>query len=452
MIGAHGSNVVSRYVNTQMAQYVSKAKGRLAWLTQKTTSMPESPSVGKTPTWWSGGGGSKKDPVAKKKEELKKMRDIAIEEIQQSDQSEKEKFKNILRINEEYKTKLVDLEWKTTDEIVKKAEDAKNQEEKIVKDKYQKINRELDNSKNFLKQYGKEVEDLQKKWKDTLDWVKNEIRDLNHDMQQLDQDYYSDIAERYVQVQGELSKDNLDEEERNKLQEELNFLMEKTTEEQRKQAEEAAKLSQAQKMEIDYQKQKAALQEKINIAKAFSSQESFSERKIEIWENEDGSLRASYTDEKGEVQQVTDYKNIQYLADLANKQIAMDQEMEALKVKIEEEVKIHNELTQKKAELEKNQTEILKEEMEKRKQEISDYVDHYEKEGNRQVDIAKRIASEMKAAAAEYLAAKASMGQWWGTTVNNNGGNTTNNTYNINNPSDASMAVFKSMNDRATPL
>ncbi len=89
----------------------------------------------------------------------------------------------------------------------------------------------------------------------------------------------------------------------------------------------------------------------------------------------------------------------------------MDQEMEALKVKIEEEVKIHNELTQKKAELEKNQTEILKEEMEKRKQEISDYVDHYEKEGNRQVDIAKRIASEMKAAAAEYLAAKASMGQ-----------------------------------------
>lgn len=402
------------------------------------------------PTW--GGSGSKKDPIKRKKEELKKLRDLSIEEVQQSQKSEKEKYSSILEINENYKKKLAELEGKSADEIVKKAEESAKKEEKIIKDKYQGINRALDKSKDHLKGYGKEVEALEKKWKNTLKWVKDELRNFNNDLKELDKDYYKDMGERYAKVKEELNKDNLDEEERNKLQEELNFLMEKTTEEQRKQAEEAAKLSEAQKREIEYNKQKLALQEKISIAKAFSSQKDFSEKKIDISENEDGSLKASYTDEKWEIQQVTEYKNIQYLADLANKQAVMAKEMDDLKNKIETEFKVHEDLNKKKTELEKNQTEILKEEIEKRKQEVSDYVDHYEKEWNRQVEIAKRIAQEMKAAAAEYLAAKASMGQWWGTTVNNNGGNTTNNTYNINNPSDASMAVFKSMNDRATPL
>nr|DAS54287.1 MAG TPA: hypothetical protein [Caudoviricetes sp.] len=41
---------------------------------------------------------------------MKKLRDLQIQEIQQSDKSEKEKYKNILEINEDYKKKLVDLE------------------------------------------------------------------------------------------------------------------------------------------------------------------------------------------------------------------------------------------------------------------------------------------------------------------------------------------------------
>lgn len=448
MIGAHGGNIVSRFVNNKMAQYVSRAKGRLAGIQQKSSI--EKPSIPKIP--WGGGSGSKKDPIKRKKEELKKLRDLSIEEVQQSQKSEKEKYSNILEINENYKKKLAELEGKSADEIIKKAEESAKKEEKIIKDKYQGINKALDKSKDHLKGYGKEVEALEKKWKNTLKWVKDELRNFNNDLKELDKDYYKDMGERYAKVKEELNKDNLDEEERNKLQEELNFLMEKTTEEQRKQAEEAAKLSEAQKREIEYNKQKLALQEKISIAKAFSSQKDFSEKKIEISENEDGSLKASYTDEKWEIQQVTEYKNIQYLADLANKQAVMAKEMDDLKNKIEAEFKVHEDLNKKKAELEKNQTEILKEEIEKRKQEVSEYVDHYEKEGNRQVEIAKRIAQEMRAAAAEYLAAKASMGQWWATTVNNNGGNTTNNTYNINNPSDASIAVFKSMTDRMNPL
>ena len=403
-----------------------------------------------SPTGW-GSRGSKKDPVSKKKEELKKLRDLAIDEIQQSGQSEKEKYKNILKINEDYKKKLVDLQWKTADEVVKKAEDVKSKEEKIIKDKYQDINKAIDKSKDHLKKYGKEVENLQKKREDSLKGVKNEIRDLNHELQQLDEDYFSDMAERYVQVQEALQKDNLEREERNKLQQELNFLMEKTTEEQRKQAEETAKLSESQKRELDYQKQKATLQEKINIAKAFSSQKDFSERKIEIWENEDGSLKASYTDEKWEVQKVVDYKNIQYLADLANKQTVMKKEMDDLKDKIEEEFKFYEDLNKKKEELEKKQTEILKEEMDKRKEELSEYTEYYEKEAKKQIDIAKRVAREMQAATA-YAVSRSSTGKWDKTTINNNWGNTNNTIYNINNPSDASLAVLKEMTNRMNPL
>lgn len=401
--------------------------------------------------WWGWGGGSKKDPITRKKEELKKLRDLEIDNIQKSEKTEKEKYKTILEINENYKNKLADLEGKTTDAIIKKAEESAKKEEKIVKNKYQDINKAIEKSKDHLKNYWKAVEDIEKKRKESLKWAKEEISSLNHEMKQLDQDYFSDMAERYVKVKDALGKDNLDIEERNKLQQELNFLMEKTTEEQRNQAEESARLSESQKRELEYQKQKVSLQERINIAQAFSSQKDFSERKIEIWENEDGSLKASYTDEKWEVQKVVDYKNIQYLADLANKQTVMKKEMEELKAKIEEEFKFYEDLNKKKEELEKKQTEILKEEMDKRKEELSEYTEYYEKEAKKQIDIAKRVAREMQAATA-YAVSRSSTGKWDKTTINNNWGNTNNTIYNINNPSDASLAVLKEMTNRMNPL
>ena len=398
---------------------------------------------------WSGWWG-KSNLVTQKKEELKKLRDLQIQEIQQSDKSEKEKYKNILEINEDYKKKLVDLEWRSGDQLVKKAQESAKEEEEVVKKKYSEINKAFDKSGQYLEKYGKQLEDLKKKWTDTLDGVKNELRGLNHEMKELDQNYYADMAERFVQVQEELKKDSLEAEERNKLQEELTFLMEKTTEEQRKQAEESAKMSQSQKRELDYQKQKVALQEKINIAKSFSSQQNFEERKLEIWENEDGSLKASYIDEKGEMQEVTDYKNIQYLADLANKQKAMSEELKLLARNIVEQTEIHQKLTDAKTELEQNYTKILEKEIEERKKKETDYVDHYERESRRHATLAQEHAQSLKAAAASIAASRAIIEGGRGSTTNitNHAGNTVNQTYNINNPSDASAAVFRAATER----
>nr|DAE27492.1 MAG TPA: hypothetical protein [virus sp. ct1Uu26]DAE56546.1 MAG TPA: hypothetical protein [Caudoviricetes sp.]DAY03722.1 MAG TPA: hypothetical protein [Bacteriophage sp.]DAI03245.1 MAG TPA: hypothetical protein [Caudoviricetes sp.]DAI18754.1 MAG TPA: hypothetical protein [Caudoviricetes sp.] len=87
----------------------------------------------------------------------------------------------------------------------------------------------------------------------------------------------------------------------------------------------------------------------------------------------------------------------------------MKKEIEDLELKTAEEYKIYETLNQQKADLEKNQTEILQEEIQKRKNEVSSYVDHYEKEANRQLDIAKNLAQQMQSYAAQYVAAKASM-------------------------------------------
>ena len=313
--------------------------------------------------------------------------------------------------------------------------------------------------------------------------MKKQLQDLNHEMKELDQNYTDEQADRWVEVKNQIknnSRDNsgLDritqnydkktlEQRRDAGQKEINnididkvieqlnlkeeeaFLEGKITEEKRKQAEENSKLSEAQKRDIQYQKDKLILQEKINIAKAFSSQKDFFDNKLSIWENSDWSLKASYIDENWEEKQVTDYKNIQYLADLANKQAVMKKEIEDLELKTAEEYKIYETLNQQKADLEKNQTEILQEEIQKRKNEVSSYVDHYEKEANRQLDIAKNLAQQMQSYAAQYVAAKASM--WGGgstTNITNHAGNTVNQTYNINNPSDASAAVFRAATDR----
>ena len=146
--------------------------------------------------------------------------------------------------------------------------------------------------------------------------MKKQLQDLNHEMKDLDQNYTDEQADRWVEVKNQIknnSRDNsgLDritqnydkktlEQRRDAGQKEINnididkvieqlnlkeeeaFLEGKITEEKRKQAEENSKLSESQKRDIQYQKDKLILQEKINIAKAFSSQKDFFENKLSI--------------------------------------------------------------------------------------------------------------------------------------------------------------------------
>ena len=146
--------------------------------------------------------------------------------------------------------------------------------------------------------------------------MKKQLQDLNHEMKELDQNYTDEQADRWVEVKNQIKNNsrnnsgldritqNYDkktlEQRRDAGQKEINnididkvieqlnlkeeeaFLEGKITEEKRKQAEENSKLSESQKRDIQYQKDKLILQEKINIAKAFSSQKDFFENKFSI--------------------------------------------------------------------------------------------------------------------------------------------------------------------------
>lgn len=146
--------------------------------------------------------------------------------------------------------------------------------------------------------------------------MKKQLQDLNHEMKELDQNYSDEQADRWVEVKNQIKNNNRDnsgldritqnydkktlEQRRDAGQKEINnididkvieqlnlkeeeaFLEGKITEEKRKQAEENSKLSEAQKRDIQYQKDKLILQEKINIAKAFSSQKDFFDNKLSI--------------------------------------------------------------------------------------------------------------------------------------------------------------------------
>jgi hypothetical protein len=146
--------------------------------------------------------------------------------------------------------------------------------------------------------------------------MKKQLQDLNHEMKELDQNYTDEQADRWVEVKNQIKNNsrnnsgldritqNYDkktlEQRRDAGQKEINnididkvieqlnlkeeeaFLEGKITEEKRKQAEENSKLSESQKRDIQYQKDKLILQEKINIAKAFSSQKDFFENKLSI--------------------------------------------------------------------------------------------------------------------------------------------------------------------------
>ena len=85
----------------------------------------------------SASGASKKSSenlLKQQKENLKKLRDLKIQEIQESTAGEREKNEKLLEVYDWYKNELVKLEGKTNDELLKSAEE-------YIKEYYKKINK-----------------------------------------------------------------------------------------------------------------------------------------------------------------------------------------------------------------------------------------------------------------------------------------------------------------------
>jgi len=155
--------------------------------------------------WWSGwSGSSSKNEINDKKKELKEKRDLMIKDVENSVSSEEEKYQKILEINDRYKNELAELEWKTTDNVIKNAEkqlkaiEEKNKKELSYYEDLEKVQDKIDDSIDKYKDNVKKVWD---EWEKVKEKAQDSIREVNNAIEQLDKDYAKDTAERLNKVQ-----------------------------------------------------------------------------------------------------------------------------------------------------------------------------------------------------------------------------------------------------------
>lgn len=137
------------------------------------------------------------------------------------------------------------------------------------------------------------------------------------------------------------------------------------------------------RQELEYKK--AAALEKQGIAQAFLNQKASEEIKSEddvnfkIEKNEQGEIvKAFYRDEKGALQEVVDFKNIQYLQDLTNKMLQIETEKKLQKDKIDEEKRWIEEYDIDRRVMEQNWTILLTNEVNKQKGVIQGLIEKYQ--------------------------------------------------------------------------
>ncbi|MDR3168717.1 MAG: hypothetical protein LBU27_02995 [Candidatus Peribacteria bacterium] len=85
----------------------------------------------------------------------------------------------------------------------------------------------------------------------------------------------------------------------------------------------------------------------------------------------------------------------------------MEQELVDIKNSLAAEYELYAKYDEDRAKMEQDFTEELAEQIEERKENMTDEVDHYRKEAERKVDIAQTTAQQLEEAAVRILAAQA---------------------------------------------
>ena len=347
-----------------------------------------------------GGTWSAKSKTEAMKKELDKQRDIEIKAVQESLLDEEEKMKRLTEIKEKYDKKKIELEGKTDDELLKEAEDYMKELKKKREDNYKDHKKKSDDALKDVKKYTENLDKIKKKFEEIKEKAKDALRDIKHNMGELDKNYVKDLGSRYYEVKkqirdnrrnntglerlesynkeslekwrdmGQKEINNIDLNtviEQINLKEELLYLEKNLTKEQQEQAKKEAEKSESVKITEKYEKERKAMQEKQNIAEAFSSSESIDwQKKLKI----DGD-KVEYRDKnKEDFVEITDFKNAEYARDLLNQQTKLETEYKAeqkhlndskklVEMHSKEIINIRKELTgQQKKELEKREADV----------------------------------------------------------------------------------------------
>lgn len=316
----------------------------------------------------------------------------------------------------------------------KEAKKLAQEEKKLLKETekaYEDIDKAIDKHNKNIEKAQEQVEKLNKKYQDlrqsvlnTLAETKNAIQDIDGQIAAINKDEDEKMIERYQKNQDKIKdmerknkriwyvaglkkldewRDYKDEKwdsetktkdiiEYLETKEELSFITSLLSEAQLKEAETTARMTEAEKehlkflekrQELEYKK--AAALEKQGIAQAFLNQKPSEEIKSEddvnfkIERNKQGEIiKAQYRDEKWELQDVVDFKNIQYLQDLTNKMLQIETEKKLQKDKIDEEKRWIEEYDIDRRVMEQNWTILLTNEVNKQKGVIQGLIEKYQ--------------------------------------------------------------------------
>lgn len=372
-----------------------------------------------TGTTWEGGGQrdnwssswswSWKSAEAKAKEQARKIKEAKLKElddfiekeaqrIQKSDKDKAWKMEQLAKLKESYDQRKIDIEGKTTEELLKMAEDYQKEQYK----NYEKLSKEhqktIEDAGKDIEKYLDKIEEIGKKFEESQEKAKDSIAKIQGELTKLDTDKQLDIAKRWADAKKELEKEEKNlaklqrdqkiwstddaekisesQEKIRKLREEIAFVEENITAEVRAQAEEYQNMSKAQQMMVEYQKQRAKLVEKQEIFKAYTRAKDVKDSSaFKIERNDAGEvISASYKDENGNDKKIEDQENINEAIKLEAQQRAFQTQLKELEDHLKEKMDKYNDEAQKLAKLWSDNTQKYRDELKNRERDLANFV------------------------------------------------------------------------------
>ena len=353
---------------------------------------------------WSGSSsGKNSDTVKNAQEELKALRDVKIKEVEDAELSEKQKNERLLDIYDWYKNELIKLEWKTNDELLKSAE-------QYIKDYYdtmqkasEKEQKAAQESIKNAKKYQDAIEKLGDQREEYKDKAVKNIREVNNSIAELDKEFNNDIANRYNEVQKiiqDFERKNGDQERLKGLGvdtlknwdsdtisdikvddaiEYLNALKEsellsgRLTENQKELAKTLENQSESEKLILQYEQQRAVLEEQKKLYEAFANQWDLANIGKQAIQIEDDIVKY-YDATKDQYVEITDFKNQELARDLYNQQIKLQTEYENQQTALNNELELVESHSKKVLTQRQSDTKAYKNELKNRVDAVRDYV------------------------------------------------------------------------------
>lgn len=348
---------------------------------------------------------TEKEVLKTQKEELEKLRDLKIKEVEDSYMSESDKRKKLLEIYDWYKNELIELEWKTNDELLKENEKYLEQYQKEYEKASEEDQKAVEKSIDKIKKLDEQIWKVADKRSEYKDKALKSLREVNNSIEELDKDFTKDMSERYWELLDKrremLSKDSYIQEyakrysredlygmqeswqskiwdiaikdilEFKSVMEELTFIEDKYQWELWKEIELTEKLTESEKKYQEYLEKRGQLVEQQKIYQAYADQKDLWEEAIKIEED-----KVMYYDkEKDAFVEITDFKNQEIARELLAQQIKLQTENQQLEDAKKTELWIIEDTSKKILKRCQDDTSAYKIELKKREDAVRDYVE-----------------------------------------------------------------------------